>query len=309
MSNAAVYASAGAEALRLGDARKARELLSSAAANGNTDTSVLLGLAQACKALADQKGQIAALDRLLAAEPRNIRALILRADCFAETGDTRSASSFYLMAIRAAPPSAAIPPDVARELGRAQQMCERYAEEYKTYLRRSLTARGFDEARSSARFGQSLDIVLGKKQIYVQQPRYYYFPGLPQVQFFEHGTFPWLDDLEAATDEIRGELLEVMRDPDSFAPYVSGDPNRPRKDQVGMLADTARAQKRAAGTGSLPLPVRPFFTAATRRSHPGPQWTREHAADLPPAADRARELYLPRRKRRARMGGRQGLGV
>ena len=239
MSNAAEYATVGTEALRKGDARKAREYLSRAAEGGRTDAPVMLGLALACKALADGPGQIAALDRLLAAEPRNVPALIFRADCFAAAGDTRSASSFYQMAVRAAPPAANVSPELGQELRRAQQMCEQYAAEYKTWLLQSLAAKGFDEARSSARFAQSLDIVLGKKQIFVQQPRYYYFPGLPQIQFYERDAFPWLDEVEAATDDIRAELLEVMKEPGAFAPYVEGDPNRPRKDQMGMLNNPA----------------------------------------------------------------------
>jgi aspartyl/asparaginyl beta-hydroxylase (cupin superfamily) len=239
MNNAAEYAAAGTEALRKGDAQKAREYLSLAVEGGRSDASVMLGLALACKALADGPGQIAALDRLLAAEPRNVAALILRADCHAAGGDTRSAASFYQMAIRAAPPAANVPPALAQELRRAQQMCEQYAAEYTTWLRQSLEAKGFDESRSSPRFAQSLDIVLGKKQIFVQQPRRYYFPALPQIQFYERQAFPWLDDVEAATDDIRAELLEVMKLPGAFAPYVEGDPNRPRKDQMGMLNNPA----------------------------------------------------------------------
>ena len=221
------------------DAKKAREYLSLAAEGGRTDASVMLGLAGACKALADAPGQVAALDRLLTAEPRNVPALIQRADCYAEAGDSRSATSFYQMAIRAVPPAARIPQDLAGELRRAQLMCEQYAEEYKTWLRQSLAARGFDETRSSARFAQSLDIVLGKKQIFLQQPRVYYFPGLPQIQFYDRAAFPWLDELEAATDEIRAELLEVMKLPGSFAPYVESKSNRPHKDQLGMLNNPA----------------------------------------------------------------------
>ena len=105
MGVSAEYASAGAAALQKGDASKARELLALAAAGPAPGAQVLLGLARACRLLSDTAGQVAALDRLLAAEPRNLPALIQRADCFAAAGDTRSASSFYLTAIRAAPPA------------------------------------------------------------------------------------------------------------------------------------------------------------------------------------------------------------
>jgi tetratricopeptide (TPR) repeat protein len=216
MQGSAEFASAGALALQRGDGQKARELFAQAAA-----------------------GDVAgALDRLLAAEPRNLLALIQRADCFAAAGDARSATAFYQMALRLAPPSG-VPRATAEELARARRIYERYAAEYRDYLRQSLAAKGFDEQRSSKRFAQSVDIVLGSKRIYLQEPKYYYFPGLPQIQFYERSQFPWLDDVEAATDDIRAELMEVMREPDAFAPYVQGHANRPYKDQMGMLNNPA----------------------------------------------------------------------
>jgi hypothetical protein len=239
VNTAADHAAAGADALRRGDARKARELLARASEQSPADTSVLLNLARACKALGDPGGQVAALDRLLAADPRNILGLIQRADCYAAAGDTRSASSFYVAALRAVAPAARPSPEVASELQRAQQMCERFANDYRDYLLQRLAGSGFDESRSSARFAQSLDIILGRKQIFLQRPKYYYFPGLPQIQFYDRNLFPWMDDVEAATEEIRAEVLAAMRDPAAFAPYVAGDPNRPRKDQMGLLDNPA----------------------------------------------------------------------
>jgi aspartate beta-hydroxylase len=173
-----------------------------------------------------------------AANTRNIRELIQRADAYAAAGDARSASSFYLMAIRSAP-SSGVPRELAGELDRARRTCERFAAEYKDYLLRSLAAKGFEAGKSSPRFAESVDIVLGQKRIYLQQPKYYYFPGLPQVQFYERGGFPWLDRVEAATADIRAELEEILREPGAFAPYVQGHANRPRKDEMGMLNNPA----------------------------------------------------------------------
>lgn len=180
----------------------------------------------------------AALDRLLAAEPRNVRALIQRADLYAAGGDARSASSFYLMAIRSAP-ATGVPRELASELARAKAACERYAIEYRDYLLRSLATKGFDSGRSSARFSQSVDLILGQKRIYLQQPKYYYFPGLPQLQFYERSLFPWFDDVEAALPDIRAELDAILDEPGAFAPYVQGHANRPKKEELGMLNNPA----------------------------------------------------------------------
>jgi len=198
------------------------------------NTAALLKAARECRERGDAAGQAAALDRLLAADPRNIPALVQRADAYAASGDTRSASSFYLTALRLAPPSG-LPREVAAELERARAACDRYAAEYRDYLLRSLAKSGFDPARSSARFAESVDLILGRKRIYLQQPKYYYFPGLPQIQFHDRALMPWFDPVEAALPDIRAELEAVMHEPGAFAPYVQGHANRPRKDEMGML--------------------------------------------------------------------------
>jgi aspartyl/asparaginyl beta-hydroxylase (cupin superfamily) len=113
-------------------------------------------------------------------------------------------------------------------------MCDRYAGEFEAFLRDRLVGQGLVEGRSAARFSHSLDILLGRKRIYFQQPRTYFFPELPQIQFYDRNDFPWLDKVEAATADIRAELLEVLEEESAFRPYIQSDPRRPRKEQDGM---------------------------------------------------------------------------
>lgn len=239
MSTAENDLRAALDCLRQGQARAARELFSRVLAAQSANTTALLGVARSSRMLGEQREAMAAIDRLLAIDPRNLQALIMKGDQLAEGGDTRSASSYYLTAVKAAPPPERMPLDLAIEVRRARETCERYAAQYQTYLVEQMSAKGFDPERSSKRFGESLDIVLGKKRIYLQQPKYYYFPGLPQIQFYERAAFPWLAELEAATDDIRAELLEVINEPNAFAPYVQGHANRPRKEEAGMLNNPA----------------------------------------------------------------------
>jgi aspartate beta-hydroxylase len=43
-----------------------------------------------------------------------------------------------------------------------------------------------------------------------QQPTFLFIPGLPTAPYFERELFPWIQELEAATDAIREELLGVL---------------------------------------------------------------------------------------------------
>jgi aspartate beta-hydroxylase len=58
----------------------------------------------------------------------------------------------------------------------------------------------------------------------LQHPTFLFVPGLPTQPFYtDHSSFPWLEELEAATDDVRSELIRVMReDGAQFHPVVTG---------------------------------------------------------------------------------------
>jgi aspartyl/asparaginyl beta-hydroxylase (cupin superfamily) len=83
---------------------------------------------------------------------------------------------------------------------------------------------------SLARFDKCLATLLRKQMIYRQQPTFMYFPNLPVIEYFDRDLFPWLDPIEAATDDIRAELLQVLaEDAANLQPYVSLPETSPLK--------------------------------------------------------------------------------
>jgi aspartate beta-hydroxylase len=243
-NNARALAEAGIQALRNGDAANAKRLFEQIITLGAADASAFLGLAYACRRLNDSAATTKALDNALSLEPKNLRALIFKADHLAAAGDERAAVSFYLAAVRAAAASTEpLPTDLQNEVARAQAMCEQSVVASESFLRERLTARLATQGLATEslkdpatrRFEDSLDVMFGHKKIYFQEPRQYFFPELPHIQFFARENFPWLDAVEAATDEIRAELKDVMKQANAFVPYVQGEENRPQKAQQGML--------------------------------------------------------------------------
>jgi aspartate beta-hydroxylase len=53
-----------------------------------------------------------------------------------------------------------------------------------------------------------------------QQPDYHYYEGLTARPFWDRADFPWLREVEAATDTVRAELLAAMAEDVPFEPYV-----------------------------------------------------------------------------------------
>jgi aspartyl/asparaginyl beta-hydroxylase (cupin superfamily) len=215
----------GVAALRAGRAGEAIRLLRSAAEAGTVAPPWFL-LAQACRHGGDGAGEEAALDRLLQAEPRHLGGLIMRADCHLRTGDRRAASSFYATALSAAAGQEQISPLMANELRRAGAAAAELERDFADHLEATLRDR-FAGSPLAGRVATAVDLMLGRKQVFLQQPTSFYFPGLPQIEFYERSQFPWLGDVEAAIPEIRAELEAVLADEGAFHPYVESEPNRP----------------------------------------------------------------------------------
>jgi aspartyl/asparaginyl beta-hydroxylase (cupin superfamily) len=225
---------AGIETLHSGDATAARLIFERAAAARPGDLGAWFGLALAYRALAEEAGEVQALDRVLNLDPRHIFALSMKADHFARTGDDRAAQAFYGAVVANAP--SAPPPAMRETILKAKAHSDAYARAYEAQLLGALARAGFDPETSSRRFGASVDILLGRKKVFLQSPKAFYFPELPQRQFYERGEFPWMAALEAKTEVIRDELLGIVGDDLAFRPYVRSDGARPPK-EFGRLRD------------------------------------------------------------------------
>jgi aspartyl/asparaginyl beta-hydroxylase (cupin superfamily) len=56
----------------------------------------------------------------------------------------------------------------------------------------------------------------------------YWYPGLPDIEFYERSEFPWLPEFEAATADIQRELGRILvEDEAGFSPYIHYDDHLP----------------------------------------------------------------------------------
>ena len=199
---------------------EARQHLDALVGAGVANIQVLLMLATACRALGDDAAAEEAVDAVLATDPKIARAHIIKADCRAAIGRNAAAIRHYKLAAEAAA-AQPVPESLAAELRRAAAAAEDIARRSAGELDDKLAGAGLAAGPRSARFQESLDITLGTKDIFYQQPTHYYFPGLPQRQYFDPADFPWAAEVEAATDAIRAELSACMADMGGFRPYMN----------------------------------------------------------------------------------------
>lgn len=198
----------------------------------------LLAQARQARTSGDTAALSRLADALLAFAPREPRFLVLKADALTAEGDHRSAATFYGAAVAQGRAMTSFPPDLTAELDHALSMQAKAAARFEESLRTGLYARGFDQkAPDASRFAASLDLMMGRRKLYYQQPKFYLLPGLPQIEFQPRETVQWLSGIEAATAAIQAELAAILAQPELFTPYVEDRSNRPNNDQGGMLGN------------------------------------------------------------------------
>ncbi|MGF1456139.1 MAG: aspartyl/asparaginyl beta-hydroxylase domain-containing protein [Alphaproteobacteria bacterium] len=227
----------GLDAFRRGDAKAAFDALGAAADAGAQDRDVSMGLAIVARILGRHERALSASEQVIALEPRNVEALIIKADALKGLGRERAASTFYLTAVKAAP-SQGLPAPLAKDLARAQAACADAAKHYETVLRDKAAQAGFADPTGQSRVGQALDIMFGRKQIFVQQPLKFYFPELPQIQFYDSAAFDWAAALEARTQAIKEEALAVWTAGQGLEPYVPKTSDRPHLAHQTIMGNT-----------------------------------------------------------------------
>ena len=231
-----VLNAAGGHLLRVGEAHRARELYESAIARDGGSKVLWLNLAQACRALRDTKSEAQALERALAIEPRYVLALLQKADLMERLAQPKTAVVLYEAALDSVESGAPVPQQATPALAHAREVVGASRRELEQFLEQEIASvrtqhAGVDQHRYEA----CRDLYLRKRRVYYSQPKQILFPYLPPIEFFPRQDFPWLEVLEAATDEIAAEALAALHeDGVGFKPYVDFPPGTPI-DQWGPL--------------------------------------------------------------------------
>ncbi|MBS0332285.1 MAG: aspartyl/asparaginyl beta-hydroxylase domain-containing protein [Proteobacteria bacterium] len=231
----------GIDALREGRAADALARLQRITAAGQASPGLWTAIAMAHRQTGDRAAQKAALREVLALDPRDLRALVMTGDLHAAEGDDRAADAHYAAALRLAQAAPPADPALQADIARAAERSRRYVAQYEDHILRAMDGRGL-ERPEARRARQSLDLLLGRQELYLQQPRHFYFPELPQIAWADRAAFPWLDRVEAATDAIRADLMRVLEEDaaggaGAFAPYLQPEADRPNFGAATGLMD------------------------------------------------------------------------
>lgn len=220
---------AALQAMAAGNMQSAQAMLLEAIGRDRSDVRLWLNLAVVRRQLQDYDGSFGALREALSLDNRNFGALLMQAALLDKLGRTKDAAAAYGIALVQAPPDAELDAPTRQAVARAREVQAKHAAELGAYVRdRAATASAALPATARRKLEAFIDTTLRVRRRYRQDPTDYFYPGLPDVEFYERDEFPWLAELEAATPDVQRELARVLvEDEAGFAPYVRYDDHLP----------------------------------------------------------------------------------
>lgn len=212
----------GQHAFRKGNLDAARTAFQRVVDTDGTDPQQWISLALVFQNLKDEAGEEKSIAHALTVDPSDLLALIMRGNLLERQGKTHLAAQAYGAAATVSPPAERLDPSLLQAVTHAATYRNRYDDDCGKFLAAYLDpVYKQHSGENLKRFRDSLDIMLGRKRRYDSQSMMHHYPGLPAIEFFERADFPWLDPLEAATDVIRDEFLQILDAEVGFTPYIT----------------------------------------------------------------------------------------
>ncbi|HEX9954439.1 MAG TPA: aspartyl/asparaginyl beta-hydroxylase domain-containing protein [Allosphingosinicella sp.] len=228
-ASAAAWNMLGLLQLAGGDARAASASLQTALRNDPSAPGLWLNLARACGAAGDYPGELASLDQALARDQFLLPAILAKGKVLARLGREEEAVLLLRSLLAGIGDESAFPAPIRPALAEARAFVTGHGERRRNLFSAALddVAAAFpnEDLERARRFAEQR---AGQRKVFVQQPTAGHFPYLPAFEFFAPSRFPWLAELEQATDTIRSELLALWaEDVPGFRPYVAYAPDQP----------------------------------------------------------------------------------
>ena len=212
----------GQRAFRKGDMASARTVFQRLVDTDGSDPQQWLHLALTCRNLKDESAEESAITRALSIDPGDLLGLILRANLLERQGKTHQAARVNRAVTRVSPPIDRLRVELRPAVEHAFESTKKYGADLAAFIDQYLEPHFKSLAGENLkRFRDSVDIMVERKRRYDSQSMIYHYPQLAPIEFFDGADFPWLDSVEAATDEIREEFLQILEGEEGFVPYIS----------------------------------------------------------------------------------------
>ena len=215
------------KAIAVRDLGHAIDLLERAAELAPDDATLWMKIAAIRRGNGDARGALDSVHRALALQPRDFTALLMRASLLQRLGEPEAGEAWgHALAQK---PETDLPQQIAGVIAEAEQRHAAWQEQREANLRRATTEiDGRADEEESKRIERFRSNILRRTRPFHSEPTHFHFPELREREFHPRRCFPWLDRVEAATEEITAEFQVVTSaERAELVPYVQYDDHRP----------------------------------------------------------------------------------
>jgi aspartyl/asparaginyl beta-hydroxylase (cupin superfamily) len=202
------------------DLARAARLLDQAAALSPDDFSLWMRIAAIRRGSGMAREALEAIHAALAIRPRDFTALLMRASLLQQLGAPEAGEAWgHALAQK---PESDVPPQLEAVVREAEQQYEAWRAEKEAKFKAAMSAaehRANDEEHK--RIDRFRSNALRRTRPFHSEPTDFQFPSLAEREFHPRRLFPWIEEVEAATQEIAAEMRQVMAaERAELVPYV-----------------------------------------------------------------------------------------
>lgn len=214
------------EAVAARDFARAAELLEQAATLSPKNMDLWMRLAAIRRGAGQLARALDAAHHALSINPRDFMALLMRASLLEKLGDPEAGAAWgHALAQR----PREIPTQLQTIVAEARERYASWQRQQDEHLRTSMA---FAEERANeqerARMARFRTNTVRLTAPFHSNPTDYFYPELTEREFHPRDLFPWLERVEASTDDICAELRAVMSaERAELVPYVQYDEHVP----------------------------------------------------------------------------------
>jgi aspartyl/asparaginyl beta-hydroxylase (cupin superfamily) len=215
------------QAVAHGDLRRAVVLLSEAAESEPANADLWMKVAALHRATGSPGAALQAVHRALTVSPLDFTMLLMKASLMQRLGDPEAGQAWgHALAQK---PDGELPPQLSAVIAEGERQHAEWIGTREARLRAATASveQSADEGERK-RIERFRDNALGRTRVFHSSPTHFQFPELAEREFHPRRLFPWIEELEAATDSIAEELKAVMAaERAELVPYIQYDEHLP----------------------------------------------------------------------------------
>jgi aspartyl/asparaginyl beta-hydroxylase (cupin superfamily) len=215
------------KAVASGDLHRAITYFQRAADSQPDDPALWMKVAAMQRGTGNFQAALESVHRTLTLIPRDFTALLMRASLLQRIGDPEAGEAWGNAL--AQKPDSDLPPQLQSVVGQAEEFYGAWLDRREAQMKQHMAAAEEQaDPEERGRIERFRTNVLRRTRPYHSNPTHYHFPALPEREFHPRRLFPWLEEVEAATDRIAAECQAVMgAERAELVPYVQYEDHRP----------------------------------------------------------------------------------